>query len=214
MKLMRFQYEQYCYQGVVAYDRVLVVQDMFERPLRYIGLSFALSQVTVLAPSQPGKIICAGINYRAHALDGHTLPRQPLLFLKPVSAATGSGTVIPYLALSRLIGFEGELGVVIGEQVAQVYALQAEQAILGYCCANDVSARDIQEAENNYGTAKSFPGFVHFGPCIETELDPADLWLETIVNGQSRQRTHTSDLLFPVYDLVAGCLQRERICCT
>ncbi|HEY5718132.1 MAG TPA: fumarylacetoacetate hydrolase family protein [Motiliproteus sp.] len=203
MKLMRFEHADSCYQGVVAYDRVLVVYSLFERPLRYTGLSFALDQVSPLAPSQPGKIICAGINYRAHALDGHPLPAQPLLFLKPPSAATGSGSAIPYPPLSQQIDFEGELGVVIGQCAHQIDAHQAEQAILGYCCANDVTARDIQTAENNYGTAKSFPGFAPFGPWIETDLDPNDLWLETRVNGELRQRAHTSDLLFSVQELVA-----------
>ncbi|WP_210397497.1 fumarylacetoacetate hydrolase family protein [Motiliproteus sediminis] len=203
MKLMRFQHQQSCYQGVVAYDRVLVVHNLFERPLRYTGLSFALNQITPLAPCCPGKIICAGINYRAHADDGHTLPSQPLLFLKPASAATGPDCDIPYPALSGRIGFEGELGVVIGSHTQNIDPYLAEQSILGYCCANDVTARDIQEAEDNYGTAKSFPGFAPFGPWIETALDPADLWLETRVNGELRQRAHSSDLLFPVQQLIA-----------
>lgn len=203
MKLMRFQHQQSCYQGVVAYDRVLVVQDLFSRPLRYTGLSFALDQITALAPCHPGKIICAGINYRAHANDGHPLPQQPLLFLKPSTAAAAPESDVPYPALSQRIDFEGELGVVIGRHTANVDAYLAEQAILGYCCANDVTARDIQERENNYGTAKSFPGFAPFGPCIETDLDPADLWLETRVDGELRQRAHTSDLLFPVHELIA-----------
>jgi len=203
MKLLRFAHQQRDYQGVIAYDRVLVVQDLFSYPLRYTGLSFPLDQVTLLAPCQPGKIVCAGINYRAHAADGHALPAQPLLFLKPASAATGPECEIPFPPFGRQVDFEGELGVVIGQHAAQIDAYQAEQAILGYCCANDVTARDIQSAENNYGTAKSFPGFAPFGPCIETDLDPADLWLETRVNGQLRQRAHSSDLLFGVPQLVA-----------
>ena len=203
MKLLRFEHQQSCYQGVVAYDRVLVVHSLFEQPLRYTGLSFALDQITPLAPSQPSKIICAGINYRAHADDGHALPSQPLLFLKPASAATGPDGEIPFPPLSQRIDLEGELGVVIGRYAHQIDAYEAELAILGYCCANDVTARDIQEAENNFGTAKSFPGFAPFGPCIETELDPGDLWLETRVNGQLRQRAHSSDLLFSVQQLVA-----------
>ncbi|MEH6813528.1 MAG: fumarylacetoacetate hydrolase family protein [Motiliproteus sp.] len=203
MRLSRFQYQDTAYEGVIKGDQVRVVNSMYEKPLQFTGLCFALDDVQLLAPSLPSKIICAGVNYRAHQEDGHALPLQPFLFLKPPTAATATGQDIPFPRLSQRVGFEGEIAVVIGRAAADICADQVDDVILGYCCANDVSALDIQHAEKNFGTAKNFPGFAPFGPWIETEVDGKDLWLETRLNGELKQRSHCSDLVFPVDELVA-----------
>ncbi len=203
MRLIRFQYQDNCYEGVISDDQVRVVASLYEQPLQYTGLSFALNEVTLLAPSQPSKIICAGVNYRAHQQDGHALPQQPFLFLKPPTAAAATDAEIPYPKLSQRVGFEGEIAVVIGSHAANLSIAEVDAVILGYCCANDVSALDIQQAENNFGTAKNFPGFAPFGPWIETEVDGKNLLLETHLNGELVQRSHCSDLVFQVDQLVA-----------
>ena len=128
---------------------------------------------------------------------------SPLLFLKPPSSIIGNGVDIPYPTLSQEVYFEGELAVVIGHRARNIKPHQAEGYILGYCCANDVTAWDILQRENNFGVAKSFDGFTPVGPWVETEVDPSALRIETRLNGQLRQNSNTSDMVFPVTELIA-----------
>lgn len=177
------------------------VGDLFD--VTPTGAVFPRDQVRLLAPCTPGKIVCVGLNYRSHTRDGYTLPQEPILFLKPPSAASGPDAAIPFPAQSRQVDFEGELALVIGTPGYQLTPEEAPAHILGYCCANDVTARDIQEREQNFGRAKSFCGFAPFGPWIDTAFDPADFTLETRLNGELKQCADALDLLFTPAQLVA-----------
>ncbi|MEH6473151.1 MAG: fumarylacetoacetate hydrolase family protein [Halopseudomonas sp.] len=179
------------------------VADIEQQAISTDSRSYRFDEVQLLAPAQPGKIICVGLNYRGHQNDGHTLPQQPLIFLKPASAATGPEALIPFPTQSQQIDFEGELGLVISRETYQIEADQAANHILGYCCANDVTARDIQQAEGEHTRAKGFNGFAPFGPWLETDFDPYNFNLNSYLNGELKQSTHSRELLFSIPELVS-----------
>ena len=122
---------------------------------------------------------------------------------KPTTCIIGHEDNIVYPASSQQVDYEGELGVVIGKRTRQVSVEAAEQYILGYTCFNDVTARDLQYKDKQWTRSKGFDTFAPIGPCIETELDPGHLDLETRLNGEIRQSTNTSDLIFTVPELVS-----------
>lgn len=166
------------------------------------GEVLALEEVELLAPCQPSKIVCVGLNYTEHARElKMDLPTEPILFLKPPSAVLAPGKEIVYPASSRQVDYEGELGVVIGKRCKSISANEAEKHILGYTCFNDVTARDLQKKDGQWTRAKSFDTFAPFGPWIG-KIDPSDAAIQTRVNGEVKQKSSTSDLIFGVPKLV------------
>ena len=152
----------------------------------------------------PSKIIGIGLNYRAHALEmGKGLPEEPLMFLKPHSAVISGGEAIERPGGYERVDFEGELGVVIGQRARRVPRERALEVVLGYCCCNDVSVRDLQKRDIQYSRAKGFDTFCPIGPRIVAGLDPSKLALRTRLNGVVRQDSSTSDLIFDVPTLIA-----------
>jgi len=163
---------------------------------------FGLDDVKLLAPAVPSKVICVGLNYVEHAKELEmNLPENPIIFLKPPTAVIGPGADIIMPPSSIQVDYEGELGVVIGNRCKDVPALKAEDYILGYTCFNDVTARDLQGKDVQWTRAKSFDTFAPMGPYIE-QADPADLNIQTRVNGKIKQDSNTSDLIFSVPKLV------------
>lgn len=166
------------------------------------GDVLALEEVELLAPCQPSKIVCIGLNYVEHAHElKMALPEEPILFLKPPSSAIGPYEEIVLPGSSRQVEYEGELGVVIGKRCKNVSACDAEGYILGYTCFNDVTARDLQRRDGQWTRSKSFDTFAPIGPWIG-QIDPDDADIQTRVNGVVRQRSNTSDLIFNVRRLV------------
>jgi 2-keto-4-pentenoate hydratase/2-oxohepta-3-ene-1,7-dioic acid hydratase in catechol pathway len=167
----------------------------------------------LLAPVAPPAILCIGVNYRRHAAEfGSTIPARPVLFLKPPSAVQHPGAAIelPVVLPSEAVDYEGELAVVIGRRCKNVGPDEALLAVLGYSCANDVSARDWQKRPELGGgqwcRGKSFDTFCPLGPCLATPAlipDPNDLRLTTTVSGELRQDASTADMIFPVAELIA-----------
>jgi 2-keto-4-pentenoate hydratase/2-oxohepta-3-ene-1,7-dioic acid hydratase in catechol pathway len=156
------------------------------------------------APPRPSKIVAIGRNYREHAKElGNTAPEEsPLIFLKapsallyPSSVATdGADIVMP--PESQRVDYEGELALVIGRRTKNCPASDWLSALAGVCCANDVTARDLQKKDGQWARAKSFDTFCPIGPEIVAGLDPSDLAIETRVNGEARQKARTSDMVF------------------
>ncbi len=173
--------------------------------IRLTGSRHRLADVRLLAPVIPSKVVAVGRNYADHAREtGGDPPPWPVLFLKPSTSVCGDGDVIRYpVAQSQRVDYEGELAVVISRLCRDVPAEQAPGVILGYTCANDVTARDLQERDGQWTRAKGFDTFCPLGPWIETDADPADLELTTTVNGEIRQHARTSALLRDVNSLVA-----------
>jgi len=160
--------------------------------------------VNLIAPVQPGKIICVGRNYPAHATEhGVSVPEIPLLFFKPPSSVIGPGTAIRLPPQSSSVEHEAELALVISKRGRWITIEDAPDHILGYTAALDVTARDLQQMDNQWTRAKGFDTFCPLGPWIDTDVDPADALITCSVNGQLRQMGSTRDLVFPVYELVA-----------
>jgi 2-keto-4-pentenoate hydratase/2-oxohepta-3-ene-1,7-dioic acid hydratase in catechol pathway len=157
----------------------------------------------LLAPVQPSKIVCVGLNYKDHAAEqGKALPAEPLLFIKPPSAVIGPGEPIRRPPGVGRVDHEAELGLVIGRRAHRVAAANAWDYILGLTCVNDVTARDLQKKESQYTRCKGFDTFAPIGPCVATGLDASPRSVEAWVNGQRRQASSTKHLIFPIEHLV------------
>jgi 2-keto-4-pentenoate hydratase/2-oxohepta-3-ene-1,7-dioic acid hydratase in catechol pathway len=163
-----------------------------------------LAGARLMPPAMPTKIVCVGVNYKTHAREmGHELPTEPLIFLKPPTSMNAPGGEIHLPPGVGRVDYEGELAVVMGRRAHRVSADDALSCVLGYTCANDVTARDLQKRDGQWTRAKGFDGFCPLGPWVETDVDPSDLLLETYVNGQVRQSARTSDMIFDVPAVVS-----------
>jgi 2-keto-4-pentenoate hydratase/2-oxohepta-3-ene-1,7-dioic acid hydratase in catechol pathway len=168
------------------------------------GERFPFAEVTFLAPVLPTKVVCVGRNYRAHAREmGQEVPREPLLFIKPSTAVVGPMQEIRIPQASNEVHHEAELAAVVGRTLTAGGAVAAREAIFGWTCLNDVTARDIQRAEQHFTRAKSYDTFCPVGPFVETSLDPLDQVVTCRVNGEQRQRGSTRDQVVDPYALVA-----------
>lgn len=175
----------------------------------YIGVvpgegTIALEEVRLLAPVIPrSKVIGIGRNYADHAKQlGNEVPAEPLMFLVPNTAVVGPGDPVVIPRQSSDIHYEGELAAVIGKICKDVRVEDALECVWGYTVANDVTARDLQKADGQWARAKGFDSFCPLGPWIETDLDPADLAVQTHLDGQLRQDGRTADLIFGVAELI------------
>jgi 2-keto-4-pentenoate hydratase/2-oxohepta-3-ene-1,7-dioic acid hydratase in catechol pathway len=151
----------------------------------------------LLPPCTPTKIVCIGRNYAEHAKElGNDAPSEPIIFLKPPSALLAANGTIVRPAISQRVDHEGELAIVIGQRASRVAAVNWRDYIRGFACANDVTARDIQRKDVQFTRGKGFDTFAPIGPCIETELDPSELAIRTLVNGNIKQDGNTRDMVF------------------
>lgn len=193
----RFKYENEIVSGVVRDKRVVVDRGLYCD-------TFMLSELELLPPTQPSKIICVGLNYIDHAKElSMSIPENPLLFLKPPSAVTGHLGKIIYPDKTRQVEYEAELAVIIGKRCKNIRASDAGSVIMGYTCFNDVTARDLQKKDTQWTRSKSFDTFAPVGPFItEAGLDVGCLLIKTRVNGELRQESSTSNLIFDVPYLV------------
>ncbi|GAA4901784.1 2-keto-4-pentenoate hydratase/2-oxohepta-3-ene-1,7-dioic acid hydratase in catechol pathway [Stackebrandtia albiflava] len=170
------------------------------------GQRWALDDVRLMAPILPSKVVCVGRNYAAHAAErGAEVPSEPLLFLKPSTSVIGPGDPIRIPPQSQQVEHEAELAVVIGVTGARRVTdrAQAEAAIFGYTCANDVTARDLQNSDNQWTRAKGFDSFCPIGPWIDTDLDVSDVEVRCEVNDSVRQLGRTKDMVFSPATLVS-----------
>ncbi|MDW8059086.1 MAG: fumarylacetoacetate hydrolase family protein [Thermomicrobium sp.] len=160
----------------------------------------------VLPPiERPSKIVAVGLNYAAHVTENdptRKIPDEPVLFLKPPSALLGHGGTI-LLPPGNRIDYEAELCVVIGRRARRVRESEALDYVLGYTCGNDVSHRDQQYKDGQWVRGKGYDTFCPLGPWIETEVDPSDLAIVSRLNGELRQNSRTSQMLFPPAFLIS-----------
>lgn len=163
-----------------------------------------LDELSLLPPLMPGKLVCVGRNYAAHAAEHQAaVPDEPMLFLKPPSAVIAHRAPIELPANVGRVDHEAELAVIIGRRARHVRREDALDYVLGYTCANDVSARDYQKKDGQWGRAKGFDTFCPLGPVIATDLDPARLAVRAVLNGELRQNGNTADMVFDVPFLIA-----------
>jgi 2-keto-4-pentenoate hydratase/2-oxohepta-3-ene-1,7-dioic acid hydratase in catechol pathway len=163
-----------------------------------------LESIRLLAPVTPGKIICVGRNYTAHAKEHDAeVPEIPLLFLKPATSLIGHRDHIVLPPQSTQVEHEAELAVIIGKRGRWIDAGEALDYVLGYTIANDVTARDLQRRDGQWTRSKGFDTFCPLGPWIETEYDPSDRVITCHVNGEMRQMASTRDMVFTVRQIIA-----------
>jgi len=167
------------------------------------AIAGGLASLRLLPPVVPSKIVCVGLNYKDHAAEQNKpLPAEPLLFIKPSTAVIGPGAAILLPPGVGRVDHEAELGVVIGRRAHRVKRADAWSYVLGLTCVNDVTARDLQNKESQYTRCKGFDTFAPIGPCIATGLNGEPRAVEGWVNGQRRQASSTTHLIFPVDHLV------------
>jgi 2-keto-4-pentenoate hydratase/2-oxohepta-3-ene-1,7-dioic acid hydratase in catechol pathway len=205
MKIMRFFYQGQIGYGILEDDTVTLLALPPYEGLKKTETRLPVAGVRFLAPCEPTKIVALGLNYRDHAEEMRmALPHEPLIFLKPSTSVIGPGEAIMYPPQSQRVDYEAELAVVIGRRACKVSETEAADYILGYTCCNDVTARDLQKKDGQFTRSKSFDTFAPLGPWIETALaDPGKVTVEAYVNGQRRQDSHTSNLIFGVATLVS-----------
>ncbi len=196
--------------GVVEGETVVAIDGHPFGEIKQTDQRWAVADVRLLSPILPSKVVCVGRNYTEHVAEhGTELPKEPLLFLKPSTSVIGPHDVIRLPPQSKQVEHEAELAVVIGAAGARrVDRASAQQAIFGYTCANDVTARDLQRTDGQWTRAKGFDSFCPIGPWIVTDHDGSDLEIRCEV-GRSpdamevRQIGRTKDMVFDVPTLVS-----------
>lgn len=179
------------------------------------GKTYEIEELEILPPSIPTKIICVGLNYHDHAVElGMAVPEEPILFLKPPSAMIGHGGKIIYPRSSQRVDYEAELAVIIGKKCKSISYERAYDVIAGFTCFNDVTARDLQIRDGQWTRAKSFDSFAPVGPFIAPaeDFEADNAAIKTRVNGELRQDSNTSNLIFDVpylIEFISGVMTLE-----
>jgi 2-keto-4-pentenoate hydratase/2-oxohepta-3-ene-1,7-dioic acid hydratase in catechol pathway len=181
-------------------------------PFQLTGDPLPLSGVRLLAPVLPSKVVAVGRNYAEHAreMGGTEDPaaEPPIVFLKPSTSVVGPGDAVQYpVGVTEEVSYEGELAVVIARLCRQVPPERVKDVVLGFTCANDVTARDLQRTEKQWGRAKGFDTFCPIGPWVATDLDPSDLAITTTVNDELKQSGRTSQMVRGIDELVSHITQ-------
>jgi len=200
----RFQKgDEIFYASVVDGEHFRLRGDVFGSP-SFEKKPMPFKGVKTLTPVAPSKIIAIGLNYADHAREQNkALPKEPLFWLKAPSSLLPDGGKIEVPYPEHRTDYEAELAIVIGRRVRHVAPTAASRYILGYTAALDISDRTIQNSESQWARAKSFDTFTPLGPYIETKLDPQDLTIQLFQNGQLRQNSNTSQLIFNCAQIVS-----------
>jgi 2-keto-4-pentenoate hydratase/2-oxohepta-3-ene-1,7-dioic acid hydratase in catechol pathway len=204
VRLVRFRLGERIATGVLEGEWIRVLRGtFFEEPVP-TGEEIPAADARLLAPVIPSKIVAVARNNPQHAAElGNPIPEEPMLFFKPATSVIGPDDAIPLPDDSERVDHEAELALVIGRLCRGVPEEEAPKYVLGYTCANDVTARDWQSKDGQWARAKGSDGFCPLGPWLETDLDPADLEVLCRVNGEVRQRGRTSDYVFSPAQLVS-----------
>jgi 2-keto-4-pentenoate hydratase/2-oxohepta-3-ene-1,7-dioic acid hydratase in catechol pathway len=204
MRIVRYSREGQVGFGILEGETIAALSPHPFAAFEYTGERFPTGEVRLLAPVLPTKVVAVGRNYAEHAREmGGEVPDDPVIFLKPSTAVIGPGDPIVHPGWVGRVDYEGELAVIVGKLARRLDEADAIQAVLGFSCANDVTARDLQRADGQWARAKGFDSFCPLGPWIETDLDSSDLALRTLVNGEPRQQARTSQLERGVASLMA-----------
>jgi len=204
MKLVRFLVQGRAVSGVVQGDEIAELDNDIFSFRNELKARHDLDNVRLLPPCNPTKVVAVGLNYGDHARElGFPIPDEPIIFLKPSTTIIGPGDAIVYPRESSHVDYEAELGIVIKDRIRSIKPTEASEHILGYTCANDVTARDLQKKDGQWTRAKSFDTFCPIGPWIETELDPSGLLVESYLNGERKQSSRTSQLIFSIGQIVS-----------
>jgi 2-keto-4-pentenoate hydratase/2-oxohepta-3-ene-1,7-dioic acid hydratase in catechol pathway len=178
-------------------------------------MEYELSDLEILPPSHPSKIVCVGLNYHDHATElGMSVPEEPIIFIKPPSAVIGQHGKILYPKMSKRVDYEAELAIIIGKKCKNITYDRAFDVIAGFTCFNDVTARDLQQKDGQWTRAKSFDTFAPVGPFLVhvADFNPEDASISTRVNGEVMQDSNISNLIFDVpylIEFISGIMTLE-----
>jgi 2-keto-4-pentenoate hydratase/2-oxohepta-3-ene-1,7-dioic acid hydratase in catechol pathway len=200
-KFIRFSHNDINRYGEIIDNQVIAYSDAPWLGGVITDQKLDLSEVKILAPVEPSKIICIGLNYHAHVKASYSAdeaPENPLIFLKPPSSLIGHEDNIVHPPQSERVDFEAELALVIGKTGRHIPIEKANDYIFGFTCVNDVTARDLQKADRQWSRAKGFDTFCPTGPHIITDLDYEDILIEGIVNDEVIQFGRTSQMIFKI----------------
>ncbi len=204
MRWVRFESEGTGRYGQIEDDHIVELNGPFFEMTGPTGREFPLSEACLLSPVVPGKVVCVGKNYAGHIKEmGGEPPEEPCLFIKPGSSVIGPDDDIRYPAMSSRVDYEAELAVVIGRRLRHASPGEAADAVFGYTCLNDVTARDLQKKDGQWTRAKGFDTFCPIGPWIEDGADPSDLEITALLNGEVKQQARTSLLIHRTFDLIS-----------
>jgi 2-keto-4-pentenoate hydratase/2-oxohepta-3-ene-1,7-dioic acid hydratase in catechol pathway len=192
--------------GIVENEHVLAATGDIDTGLTPGEIDIPLSEARLLAPVEPTKIVCVGLNYLAHVTENdptRSVPDEPVIFMKPLSALIGPGDEIRIVNLEHRTDYEAELAVVIGRLADNVSEAGALNYVRGYTCANDVSDRVLQKKDGQWIRAKGFRTYCPVGPWIETDLDLGEAVVQSRLNGELRQQQAVSTLIFNIPFLIS-----------
>lgn len=206
MKIARFMVNDTVHYGMVQGEIVQVIEGDIFQNYQVTPQTYNLSEIKLLAPVQPGKVIGVGLNYMAHITEFNrepVAPEEPVTFMVSPTAIIGpeEEIILPYPEHEN--HHEAELVVIIGQEARNIPREMTNKYILGYTCGNDVSDRDIQKADKQWSRAKGYHTFKPLGPWIETELESSGLHVQSRVNGQIRQDSNTAKMIRDVTYLVS-----------
>jgi 2-keto-4-pentenoate hydratase/2-oxohepta-3-ene-1,7-dioic acid hydratase in catechol pathway len=209
MKIVRYQKNNEILYGVLEGEKINPIKGKIFGDFKIDSNIININEVQLLAPVIPLDVIAIGLNYKKHAKEGgFNYPEKPLIFLKTTSSVIGpeDNIVIPEMAPDE-VDYEAELAIIIGKKAKNIEVDEVPDYVLGYTCANDVSARDCQmRIDKQWARAKSFDTFCPLGPWIETELpNPDNCKIMSRLNGKIMQDSNTSDMIFNTRELVSYC---------
>jgi 2-keto-4-pentenoate hydratase/2-oxohepta-3-ene-1,7-dioic acid hydratase in catechol pathway len=212
-KIVRYEQNEKIFYGAVEGDQVRRIEGSIYGPYQLAEQAVSLDQVRLLAPVQPNKMIAVGLNYKKHAEEvNKPLPEEPMIFLVSPTAVIGPEETVRLANPQNRTEHEGELAIVIGKQADRVPVEAALDYVLGYTCCNDISDRVLQKKDGQFTRAKSFATYKPLGPAIVTGIDPDSAAIRVVVNGEVRQASHTSDMIFSVPEVtsfVSGVMRLE-----
>ncbi len=204
MRLVRFIYKKKEKWGKLEGDFIRPLEvEPFDK-IKPLKKKIFLSQIKLLAPAEPSKIILVGLNYKDHARElKMKIPAEPVIFLKPPTALIGPGETIIYPEGVKRLDYEAELALVIRKKARNIALNKVPEYILGYTCLNDVTARDLQRKDIQWSRAKSFDTFSPLGPWLETALDSGHLEIRSFLNNRLKQHSNTENFIFSVREIVS-----------
>lgn len=205
MKYIRFLHEDKISFGQLEGDIIyLLDRSYLERDCKKTGQVLEVEKVRLLAPVEPSKIVCVGLNYAKHIEElGHTFHDDPVIFLKPSTSLIGPADKIFLPSMSQQVEYEAELVVVIGKTAKNIPEDQVEDYIFGFTCGNDVTARDLQKKDGQWTRSKGFDTFCPIGPWIVSHLDHRNLAIRSLLNEEVRQSSNTNNFIKSVPKLIS-----------
>lgn len=202
-RIVRFEHEGAAQWGLVTDGGIQALPQGPYGDLAASGPVFTEGSVKLLAPVQPGKLICVGLNYTLHAKESNMeIPQEPMIFMVSPQAVVGPDAPIVLDNAEDRIDYEAEIAIVIGKRCRKVAAADAASVVLGYTCANDVSNRVQQTKDKQFSRAKSWDSYKPIGPWIVTDVQPDNLAIRLRQNGELRQDSSTSDMIFSVGQII------------